>query len=305
MSPLIVKGGVLPAPSVLLRHAGELGLTPQELVLVLYILDKKWGSEWPYVSMLQAADELGRHKNKVYSWKQSLIRKGYLTATPRTVPGIGRRADYCDLSGLFAALERFVLQEAIAQARGELPEPEYQVAGLSKVSTGRSTLKGAAGSTDIGASRNTDIGAPHNTKNGAAGRTAKGARIKTSPNTTPSQEDNQVNPIQQSSLTTSRSAPHSNLTDDLASRIRAIGIELRDSGSARSIARAQHALWNSGLPYPAFAAIVEIARSRTREELSKGTVKNGQPGRRSAMPYFFAVLDDLVNQERDRVRGAS
>ena len=33
LSPLIIKGGVLPAPSVLLRHAGELNLTPQELVL--------------------------------------------------------------------------------------------------------------------------------------------------------------------------------------------------------------------------------------------------------------------------------
>ena len=88
LSPLIVKGGVLPAPSVLLRHAGELNLTPQELVLCLYILDKKWGPDWPYVSMLQAADELGRHKNKVYAWKQSLILKGYLVATPRTVPGI-------------------------------------------------------------------------------------------------------------------------------------------------------------------------------------------------------------------------
>ena len=118
LSPLIVKGGVLPAPSVLLRHAGELNLTPQELVLCLYILDKKWGSDWPYVSMLQAADELGRHKNKVYAWKKSLVQKGYLKATPRTVPGIGRRADYCDLSGLYAALERLVLAEAVQQARG-------------------------------------------------------------------------------------------------------------------------------------------------------------------------------------------
>src|SRR5215207_5166343 len=126
LSPLIVKGGGLPAPSVLLRHAGELNLTPQELVLCLYILDKKWGADWPYVSMLQAADELGRHKNKVYAWKQSLIRKGYLVATARTVPGIGRRADYCDLSGLFAALERLVLTEAVEQARGDLPIPSFE-----------------------------------------------------------------------------------------------------------------------------------------------------------------------------------
>ena len=167
LSPLIVKGGVLPAPSVLLRHAGELNLTPQELVLCLYILDKKWGSDWPYVSMLQAADELGRHKNKVYAWKQSLIRKGYLVATPRTVPGIGRRADYCDLSGLFAALERLVLAEAVEQARGDLPLPLFEIGGLSTVSTGRSTLLGAPRSTENGAEGSTETGAPRGTARGA------------------------------------------------------------------------------------------------------------------------------------------
>ena len=39
LSPLIVKGGVLPAPSVLLRHAGELNLTPQELASLLAYLE--------------------------------------------------------------------------------------------------------------------------------------------------------------------------------------------------------------------------------------------------------------------------
>jgi hypothetical protein len=181
LSPLIVKGGVLPAPSVLLRHAGRLDLTPQELVLCLYILDKKWGADWPYVSMLQAADELGRHKNKVYAWKKSLIEKGYLVATPRTVPGIGRRADYCDLSGLFAALERLVLADAVQQARGDLPTPAYDISKLAPVSTGRSTLAGASRSTENGAPRTAENGAARATASGAARTTATGARRKRSP----------------------------------------------------------------------------------------------------------------------------
>src|SRR5215208_7058900 len=176
LSPLIVKGGVLPAPSVLLRHAGELNLTPQELVLCLYILDKKWGPDWPYVSMLQAADELGRHKNKVYAWKQSLIRKGYLVATARTVHGIGRRADYCDLSGLYAALERLVLAEAVEQARGDLPVPHFEIGGLSTVSTGRSTLLGAPRSTENGVAAGPQIGVPRGTARGARRGTSTGAR---------------------------------------------------------------------------------------------------------------------------------
>ena len=163
LSPLIVKGGVLPGPVRPAAPRGELNLTPQELVLCLYILDKKWGTDWPYVSMLQAADELGRHKNKVYAWKQSLVRKGYLTATPRTVPGIGRRADYCDLSGLFAALERLVLAEAVEQARGDLPHPLFEIRGLSTVSTGRGTLLGAPRSPESGAADDPENGAPRGT----------------------------------------------------------------------------------------------------------------------------------------------
>src|SRR4051794_17280789 len=205
LSPLIVKGGVLPAPSVLLRHAGELNLTPQELVLCLYILDKKWSTDWPYVSMLQAADELGRHKNKVYAWKQSLIRKGYLVATPRTVPGIGRRADYCDLSGLFSALERLVLAQAGEQARGDLPLPPYEIGTLSPGSTGRSTLLGAPRSTENDAAGSTETGAPRRTARGAGRGTARGARNK---DRTESQieESGSPDPAQQRSTARSGSA---------------------------------------------------------------------------------------------------
>ena len=307
LSPLIIKGGVLPAPSVLLRHAGELNLTPQELVLCLYILDKKWGADWPYVSMLQAADELGRHKNKVYAWKQSLIRKGYLVATPRTVPGIGRRADYCDLSGLFAALERLVLAEAVEQARGDLPLPLFETGGLSTVSTGRSTLLGAPRSTENGAADVPEIGAPRSTARGARRGTASGARNKAQREEI-DQESGPAKPARQRSATTSGSAARTTESSpespELVARIEQCGRDFRDDDPQRSRARAHHAWWNSGLPRGRFLALVEMARERTLAQISRGRVRGGQAGQRRGMGYFFAVLEELVRDETDRLRGA-
>jgi hypothetical protein len=308
LSPLIVKGGVLPAPSVLLRHAGELNLTPQELVLCLYILDKKWGADWPYVSMLQAAEELGRHKNKVYDWKKSLIQKGYLVATPRTVPGIGRRADYCDLSGLFSALERLVLAEAVEQARGDLPLPLFETGGLSTVSTGRSTLMGAPRSTENGAADIPEIGAPRGTASGARRSTIKGARNKARREES-GQETRPAKPARQSSSAMSGGAARptaANMeSEDLARAIERYGRDFLDDDPQRSRARAHHIWWNSGLPRPRFLTLVEIAREKTLEQISRGRVRGGQAGQRRAMGYFFAILDDLARDEADRLRGAS
>jgi len=307
LSPLIVKGGVVPAPSVLLRHTGDLNLTPQELVLCLYILDKKWGPDWPYVSMLQAADELGRHKNKVYAWKQSLIRKGYLVATPRTVPGIGRRADYCDLSGLFAALERLVLTEAVEQARGDLPLPLFEIGGLSTVSTGRSTLLGAPRSPENGAADSPDTVAPRGTPAGPTRGPRTGARIKDRTEKTV-KDPTPAKPAQQRSSTASGSAARSTESTpeskELATQIERYGRQLLDDDPARSHARAHHVWWNSGLPRARFLMLTETAYTRTLEQVSRGRVRSGAAGQRRAMGYFFAILEDLARDEAERQHSA-
>jgi hypothetical protein len=305
LSSLIVKGGVVPTPSVLLRHAGELGLTPQEVVLVLYILDKKWGPDWPYVSMLQAASELGRHKNKVYQWKQSLVQKGFLESTPRTVPGVGRRADYCDLSGLFAALERLVLQEAIENARGEIPAPSYDVGGLRELSTGRTTLSGARRSPENGASGSNENGAARITRTGATSSNAMGARKRSTPQKS-SEESVHVKPtreeLTQGTGSAARPTAHANVKTDVEQLVRQYAVEFRDDDVDRSVARAQHVWWNSRLPQIAFVALVEVARMRTKEQMSLGGIKKGKPGARAAMAYFFGVLEELVNKELGRLR---
>jgi hypothetical protein len=256
--------------------------------------------------MLQAADELGRHKNKVYAWKQSLIQKGYLTATPRTVPGIGRRADYCDLSGLFAALERLVLIEAVEQARGDLPTPLFEIGGLSTVSTGRSTLLSAPRSTENGAADLPENGAARGTSLGAERRTAKGARNKAQREEI-EQEPRPAKPARQSSSTTSGGAARSTQSnpecEELIARIEQCGRDFRDDDLQRSRARAHHVWWNSGLPRGRFLALVELAREKTLEQVSRGKVRGGMAGQRRAMGYFFAILEELARDETDRLRG--
>jgi hypothetical protein len=83
------------------------------------------------------------------------------------------------------------------------------------------------------------------------------------------------------------------------------GGDFRDDDPARSRARAHHIWWGSGLPRGRFLGLVEIARTRTLEQVSRGQVRGGQPGQRRAMGYFFAILEELARDETERVRGAS
>jgi hypothetical protein len=47
-----------------------------------------------------------------------------------------------------------------------------------------------------------------------------------------------------------------------------------------------------------FAQLVYRAREATRQRISLCVVERGEPGRREAMPCFFAVLRDLVHLDR-------
>jgi hypothetical protein len=50
----------------------------------------------------------------------------------------------------------------------------------------------------------------------------------------------------------------------------------------------------------AFAQLVYQAREVTQKRISLGVIEHGEPGRREAMPYFFAVLGDLLQRHRLR-----
>ncbi|HEY1294449.1 MAG TPA: hypothetical protein VGJ60_15335 [Chloroflexota bacterium] len=66
-----------------------------------------------------------------------------------------------------------------------------------------------------------------------------------------------------------------------------------------SVTAGVHLWWTSHLRGRRFAQLVQQARAVTQERISLGGVERGEPGRREAMPYFFAVLRDLVSQNVD------
>jgi hypothetical protein len=73
-----------------------------------------------------------------------------------------------------------------------------------------------------------------------------------------------------------------------------------DDDPNRSVRAAIRLWWGSGLRGRHFVQLLQEATSRTSERVLLGTIKQGVPGRREAMPYFFAILRELAVQEQRR-----
>jgi hypothetical protein len=79
--------------------------------------------------------------------------------------------------------------------------------------------------------------------------------------------------------------------------VRSAAVDFCDNDVEASVTTAVRLWWASHLRGRRFAQLVYQARDVTRQRISLGVVERGEPGRRGAMPYFFAVLRDLVDQE--------
>jgi hypothetical protein len=80
--------------------------------------------------------------------------------------------------------------------------------------------------------------------------------------------------------------------------VRSAAVDFCDNDVEASVTTAVRLWWASRLRGRRFAQLVYQARDVTRQRISLGVVQHGEPGRRKAMPYFFAVLRDLVDRER-------
>lgn len=76
-------------------------------------------------------------------------------------------------------------------------------------------------------------------------------------------------------------------------RLRDIGKELRDTDQRGSVGRIVNLWRQSGLPVEEFLLRMYQARDVAKEAISKGAVRNGEPGRRNAMAYWFKVLEQM------------
>jgi hypothetical protein len=76
--------------------------------------------------------------------------------------------------------------------------------------------------------------------------------------------------------------------------VRRAAAEFRDDDVEASVNSAERLWWTSRLRGRRVAQLDRRAREITHARISLGGVERGEPGRREAMPYFFAVLQNLV-----------
>ena len=85
--------------------------------------------------------------------------------------------------------------------------------------------------------------------------------------------------------------------EQIESSIRNASTVFRDNDVESSVTTAVRLWWTSRLRGRRFAQLVQHAHDVTQQRISLGVIQKGEPGQRGAMPYFFAVLRDLVNRE--------
>jgi hypothetical protein len=108
---VILSGGIAAIPKALYMYSAELGLVPQEVWFVGYILAHRWTAELPFPSLRKMSVHTGVSPQMLHRYKNSLVEKGYLEVIPRTRPSGGRTSSHYDFSGLFERLEVLLLRD--------------------------------------------------------------------------------------------------------------------------------------------------------------------------------------------------
>ena len=93
---VILSGGIAAVPRALYYYQAELGLLPQEVWFVGYILAHRWTAELPYPSLRKMAHRTGVTYQMLHRYKNSLIAKQYLQVLPRNRQNGGRTTNSYD-----------------------------------------------------------------------------------------------------------------------------------------------------------------------------------------------------------------
>lgn len=103
---VIVSRGVAAVPQALFSFEGDLGLTPQQMWFILYILSVPWAPPFPYPSLLKMATRTGYSKMQLHEIKNSLVTAGLLRLVRRTKEDGGQDSNGYDFAPLFEVLRK-------------------------------------------------------------------------------------------------------------------------------------------------------------------------------------------------------
>lgn len=103
-------------PSILLQAQGRLGLTAQEMIVLLQLAEHWWKADSQvFPSKETIAERVGLSGKQVQRHIKALELRGLLQRTARYKPGRGQLSNQYDLSGLVAKLK--TLEPEITRAR--------------------------------------------------------------------------------------------------------------------------------------------------------------------------------------------
>jgi len=79
--------------------------------------------------------------------------------------------------------------------------------------------------------------------------------------------------------------------------VRSAAVAFRDNHVEASVSTAVRLWWTSHMRGRRFTQLVRQAYDVTQARISLSAIERGDAGRREAMPYFLAVLRDLVTND--------
>ena len=101
---VIAQAGLIAVPAGLYTHQAALGLRPQAVWFVTYILAYRWSTELPYPSLRKMAARTGYSEQRLHEIKGDLEAQGYLRVVARRAASGGQDSNAYDFSGLLEAL---------------------------------------------------------------------------------------------------------------------------------------------------------------------------------------------------------
>src|SRR4051794_28645642 len=104
----ILSGGVAAIPNALYLFQAQLGLSPQEVWFISYILVHRWEDEYPHPSLVRMEQRTGHGQRQLHRIKDSLIAKGYLRLVERFDARGGQAANGYDFTALFTRMAALI-----------------------------------------------------------------------------------------------------------------------------------------------------------------------------------------------------
>ncbi len=101
---VIVQKGIAAVPRAIFAQQAALGLTPQQVWFVSYILGHRWTTQLPHPSLRRMARRTGYSEQHIHNLKEELVTLGYLHLVHRHGAGGGQDTNGYDFSGLLSAI---------------------------------------------------------------------------------------------------------------------------------------------------------------------------------------------------------